>query len=115
MFVDMQSRRARHFSARHAAKAKLENTRQYVVASERPAHLVCHVRARLLSPLVPPEILCLLVFDDGHPPVVRLCFHPLQSLVTYSEDQFIRSAVAIATDVDLNTRTRELILANNHR
>lgn len=38
-----------------------------------------------------------------------------KSLVTYSEDQFIRSAVAVATDVDLNARSREFILANNHR
>ncbi|CAN0092911.1 unnamed protein product, partial [Ectocarpus sp. 8 AP-2014] len=37
------------------------------------------------------------------------------SLVTYSEDQFIRSAVAVATDTGLNGRSRELILANNHR
>ncbi|CBJ48561.1 putative methyltransferase [Ectocarpus siliculosus] len=37
------------------------------------------------------------------------------SLVTYSEDQFIRSAVAVATDTELNGRSRELILANNHR
>ncbi|CAM9506285.1 unnamed protein product [Ectocarpus sp. 12 AP-2014] len=36
------------------------------------------------------------------------------SLVTYSEDQFIRSAVAVGTDAGLNGRSRELILANNH-
>lgn len=41
--------------------------------------------------------------------------YPSQSLVTFSEDRFIRSAVAIATDVDINARARELILANNHR
>lgn len=38
-----------------------------------------------------------------------------KSLVTYSEDDFILSAVAIATDAELNARARELILANNDR
>lgn len=38
-----------------------------------------------------------------------------QSLVTFDEDTFIRSAVAVATDAMLNARSRELILANNHR
>ncbi|CAM9831484.1 unnamed protein product [Ectocarpus fasciculatus] len=37
------------------------------------------------------------------------------SLVTYSEDQFIRSAVAVATDTELNGRSREQILSKNHR
>ncbi|CAM9872834.1 unnamed protein product, partial [Scytosiphon promiscuus] len=37
------------------------------------------------------------------------------SLVTHSQDEFVRSAVAIATDAELNARLRGTILANNHR
>lgn len=38
-----------------------------------------------------------------------------KSLVTNSEHQYILSAVAVATDPQLNLRIREQILANNHR